>query len=223
MSRDPLFDIRDLTWIPPDGETPLFEGVDFAVPPGATIGLAGPSGSGKSTLLRCLVGLQPRESGEIRWRGEPVTGDDFRRFRRDVVYVHQEPVGVAPTLGENLAFARRMAETGDGSGLGEEQQRGWLARLGVGDIPWDRDFTGLSVGERQRVALVRCLTLQPTALLLDEPTASLDRTSMSDVERILDEYRAEAPDQRAVVWVSHDVEQLERVADRIVDVDALKR
>jgi len=221
MSDEVLLKVRNLTWRPPDAEAPLFEGVDLEVPFGAVIGLAGPSGSGKSTLLRCLVGLEPRDAGEIRWRGEPVSGDDFRRFRRDVVYVHQEPVEIAPTVGENLAFARRMAGEGERAGLDEARQRELLERLGVGRLDWSREFGALSVGERQRVALVRSLSMQPTALLLDEPTASLDRDAVGQVEALLADFRAEAPDERTLVWIGHDVDQLERVADRIVELERL--
>lgn len=218
MPAPPLCAVRDLRWTPPDADTPLFDGLDLEVRRGESLGLEGRSGAGKSTLLKCLVGLQPRDGGEVYWRGEPVEGERFREMRRDVVYVHQEPVGLAETVGDNLAFAREMA-TGDG--LSEERQRELLERLEVGDLDADRTFESLSVGERQRVALVRCLTLQPTALLLDEPTASLDTESLGGVERLLADYRAEAPDQRTLVWVSHAAGQLERVADRLVTIGDL--
>lgn len=218
MTAHPLCAVRNLTWVPPDADAPLFDGVDLQVRRGESLGLEGRSGAGKSTLLKCLVGLEPRDGGEVYWRGEPVEGNKFREMRRDVVYVHQEPVGLAPTVGGNLAFAREMAT---GEGLSGERQRELLERLEVGDIDADRVFEKLSVGERQRVALVRCLTLQPTALLLDEPTASLDAESLEGVEQLLADYRARAPDERTLVWVSHAAGQLERVADRVVTIDDL--
>ena len=225
MTTDALFGIDNLTWEPPGGGPRLFDGVDFDVEPGTCLGLEGPSGSGKSTLLRCLVGLEPRVSGEIKWRGETVAGEEIRKFRRRVVYVHQEPVNVAETIEENLAFAREMANAIEipelGQPLDRDAQRERMAGVGLGDIDWERNFDELSVGERQRVAFVRCLTLQPAALLLDEPTASLDAESRDHIEALMEDYLAEAPDQRALVWVSHDASQIERVATDIVDIRSL--
>ena len=217
-----LFATKNLTWRPPDADAPLLEAVDFEVAAGECVTLEGPSGSGKSTLLRCLIGLQEREAGRIEWRGEPVEGPAMRAFRRRVVYVHQEPVNIAGTVADNLAAARRLGATVDREDLlDEEGQRELLAELELSELSWQRDFDALSVGERQRVALVRCLTLQPDALLLDEPTASLDRPNARRIETHLIDYLEARPDERALVWVSHAPDLRERVATRVVDVREL--
>ena len=217
-----LFAVQNLTWSPPDTDEPLLEAVDFGVEAGECVALEGPSGMGKSTLLRCLVGLQERETGRILWRGQPVEGAGMRAFRRRVVYVHQEPVDIAGSVADNLGAARSIAATVEGSEAGdlldESRQRELLADLDLADLSWEREFDELSVGEKQRVVLVRSLTLQPDALLLDEPTASLDRTNARRIEEHLTDYLDRRPDQRALVWVSHSPEQRDRIATRAVDV-----
>ncbi len=221
MSTPPLLAIRNLTWRPEAPETErIFDQFDFEVRAGECIVLEGPSGCGKSTLLRSLVGLQERATGEIRWQGDLVTGDAFRQLRRRVLYLPQEPVDVAGTVEANLAFARRMAEELDPDiePLTRDQQWEQLERFGLDSLDGERDFERLSVGERQRVALVRTMTLRPEVLLLDEPTAALDKERTRDVESHVLDYIREVDGDRAFVWVTHARGQADRVASRRVSL-----
>lgn len=222
MKSPPLAAIRGLTW-PPDATTTLFDDVDFAVAAGERVALRGASGVGKSTLLRCLVGLEPRRSGVIEWRGEVVEPGDMPGFRRRVHYVHQQPVAVASSVEENLAFARDLASTADGvDPLSVDEQKELLVRLDVGSrVEGSRTFDELSVGEQQRVSLVRSLTGRPAVLLLDEPTAALDRSSANAVRELVADYVADKPEERACVWASHEHGFVEDIATRTVDVGAL--
>lgn len=228
----PILELHNLTWSPPDGDTdrqapPLFENASLQIAAGELVSLQGPSGSGKSTLLRCLVGLEPRHSGVIRWRGEEVGAHNIRAFRQRVHYVQQEPVAVEETVAGNLEFARRMAEElrrdADPKPLDQDAQQKLLDDLGLGAIDWERDFDRLSVGERQRVALVRSLTPQPDVLLLDEPTASLDDTRARQVEDLLTEYKRARPERRALVWVTHSPAQRQRLGGREIDIRRVNR
>lgn len=206
-----LLHIEDLSWAPPDRpDEPLFQAVSLEVYAGDRLALTGPSGSGKSTLLRCAVGLEARRQGRIWWRGEPVEAEGMRRFRTRAAYVPQQPVAIARTIADNLSFARQMAAELDADVLDEQAQHALLDTFGLGGLDWQRDFAGLSVGERQRVVLVRSLTLQPDLLLLDEPTASLDADSAHAIERHLTDYVDAEPD-RAFVWVSHQPDQIARL------------
>jgi ABC-type iron transport system FetAB ATPase subunit len=223
MSDPPLVAIRQLTCQFGDGETPpILEHVDFEVRAGERIVLEGPSGCGKSTLLRCLIGLEARRTGEILWRGEPVEGRAIRRLRRRVAHLPQEPVDIAGTVEDNLAFARQMAEEADELStepLDRDAQYRLLEHLGLQDLDDERAFDRLSVGERQRVALVRTMTLQSPVLLLDEPTAALDETSADRVEAHLLDY-VDARSDRALVWVTHETTRGERMATRTVSLGA---
>ncbi len=222
MSSPPLAAIRGLTW-PPDSTTTLFDDVDFVVEVGERVALRGASGVGKSTLLRCFVGLEPRRSGSIEWRGEVVEPGDMPEFRRRVRYVHQQPVAVASSVEQNLAFARDLASAADGvDPLTADEQKDTLVQLGLGSrVDGGRTFDELSVGEQQRVALVRSLTGRPAVLLLDEPTAALDRSSATAVRELVDDYVADKPEQRGCVWASHEHGFVDDIATRTVDVGEL--
>lgn len=222
MSSPPLAAIRGLTWAPERG-TALFEDVDFAIRAGERVALRGPSGVGKSTLLRCLVGLEPRRSGSIEWRGQTVEPGEMPAFRRRVHYVHQQPVAVTSTVDEDLEFARKMsAKSDDTEPLSADDQRELLAQLDLADrVDGARAFDDLSVGEKQRVALVRSLTLQPRVLLLDEPAAALDRPRAELVRELVETYVAEKPEERAFVWGSHDHGFAAEAATRTLDVETL--
>jgi len=222
MKSLPLAAIRGLTW-PPDSTTTLFDDVDFAVEAGERVALRGASGVGKSTLLRCFVGLEPRRSGSIEWRGEVVEPGEMPEFRRRVHYVHQQPVAVASSVEQNLEFARELASTADGvAPLTADEQQKLLAQLNLQSrVDGGRPFDELSVGEQQRVSLVRSLTGRPAVLLLDEPTAALDRSSANAVRELVDNYVADKPEERACVWASHEHGFVEDIATRTVDVGAL--
>jgi putative ABC transport system ATP-binding protein len=221
----PLITAKGLSWAPPDSDSPIFEDVELEVSAGERVALTGPSGSGKSTLLRCLVGLEPRQSGQVLWQGEQVEGETMRRFRSRVAYLHQRPSPVAETVGENLTFAREMAaglvevqSAGSESAMSEDDQRQMCDRLGLERMDFSRRFDDLSVGEQQRVCLVRTLTARPDLLLLDEPTSALDPERVGQIEDILCEYVDDAPEQRAFLWVSHQPDQIERLRTRTIDL-----
>lgn len=216
----PLVEISDLAWIPPGAEQPLWDGVSFALERGELVILEGQSGSGKSTLLRCIVALEELADGAVRWRGEVVDEQNIRLFRNRVLYVHQSPVPIADRVGENLSFPRRVQREFDDYAdlaMSEEEQRQLLDRFGLENIDLTRRFDELSVGEQQRVALVRCFTIQPEVLLLDEPTASLDDENAGFVEDYVTTFLQQDPD-RAVIWISHDRQQRERLGGRVLDM-----
>ncbi len=220
----PLLGVRDLSWTPDGEERPLWEGVRFGVESGEALIVSGQSGSGKSTLLRCVVHLEEPSSGQVFWRGRPVESEDIRRFRHHVVYVHQTPVAIATTVEEEMGFAREMSrELADdmSAALDEEEQHRVLNRFGLGGLDWTRRVDELSVGERQRVALVRCLSVGPEVLLLDEPTASLDDANTRRVEDYVVDYVRER-EGRAAVWITHSTEQRERLGGRILDIDEFR-
>lgn len=164
--------------------------------------LAGRSGSGKTSILSVAAGLVRPTSGDVTWSGESLSGlrDDTitERRRAHVGYLDQGGVLVAGlTALENVLLPavprRRVRER-------EERARELLDRLGVGSRGAHRPEQ-LSVGERQRVALARALLLEPPVLMIDEPTASLDRATADDVIALLTRLTA---DGLAVLVASHD-------------------
>jgi ABC-type iron transport system FetAB ATPase subunit len=168
--------------------------LDLDLPAGRCVGIAGPSGSGKTLLLRMLADLDPHD-GEVTLDGRPQRTVAPCAWRRQVALLAAESQWWASTVGAHF--------TGGGIPLRDA--------LGFDDDPADWPIARLSTGERGRLALARVLALEPRVLLLDEPTANLDARNAARVERVVRDWLV-APG-RGALWVSHDAEQLARVAD----------
>lgn len=175
--------------------------LDLAIAPGECVCLTGPSGSGKSLLLRAVADLDPHEGAA--YLGEtPATRMPPPQWRRQVAYLPAESAWWSERVGDHFPRAVDSAR---------------LARLGFQPSVMDWQVTRLSTGERQRLALLRVLANEPRALLLDEPTASLDADNIREVEALLAEYRETR--NVPVLWVSHDPEQIQRVATRVCRIN----
>jgi putative ABC transport system ATP-binding protein len=173
---------------------------------GRITAVAGPSGAGKTTMLRLVNRLSLPDSGVVRYCGCDVADLDPLALRRRVGIVFQRPTAFPGTVRANLAEAAPEAAATYAAAL--EQ-----AALDPGLL--DRDTAELSAGELQRVCLARTLVTRPEALLLDEPTSSLDEDSAMAFEKAA---RALADGGTTIVWVTHDRAQLERVADAVFEI-----
>jgi molybdate transport system ATP-binding protein len=176
--------------------------------------VVGESGAGKTTLLRCLAGLA-RAEGEVAVNGAvwQAGGAFMPTHRRGVGYVFQEP-SLLPHLSVrgNLDYAARRAKRRLGPRAGEVTDM-----LGVGPL-LDRSVEALSGGERQRVAIARALLSRPALLLMDEPLSSLDAASKAEVLPYLETLHREL--RLPVIYVSHDVFEVARLADRVLRMEA---
>ena len=198
-----------------DDGTLILDDVSFILAAGERLALAGASGSGKTTLLRTLALLDPPESGAILFKNEPVVADNVPGYRGRVVYLHQKAVFSDGTVEDDLS---RILALGT-----HRQQRfdrprlaAWLERI-LGDAALLTQTTRkISGGEAQVVALLRALQIEPSVLLLDEPTAALDPERARRVEELVVDWVNEKVTERAIVWVSHNQEQRGRVVTRSV-------
>ncbi|MFC6672463.1 ABC transporter ATP-binding protein [Marinobacterium aestuariivivens] len=190
----------------------LWRDLDLSIAEGERLALSGPSGSGKTTLLRALAGLIPITEGEIRLAGRELSDWSMPHYRSRVVYLPQRPVfgegNVKTVLAEPFGYRVHGRRT-----LPGEPLHAYLQVLGRDDAFLERPVSSLSGGEEQLVALLRLLLLQPSLLLFDEPTASLDLDTRRRVEALLHGWHEEDP-RRAWVWVGHDADQCNRMADR---------
>jgi len=166
---------------------------------GECLGLVGASGAGKSLLLRAIADLDPHGG----------------RLLLDEMACDQVP---APVWRRQVALL--PAESGWWHDRVDEHFQDFasldpdaLARLGFTTDVGGWQVSRLSTGEKQRLAVLRMLENKPRVLLLDEPTASLDAANVTAVEKMLLDYGREKP--AAMLWVSHDPDQLARVADDI--------
>jgi len=167
--------------------------------------------------LRALAALDPLDTGQIRWNGQRVRGTIIPRFRRSVVCLHQRATLLEGTVEDNLREPYSLRVHGD-SQFDRQRIEVWLARLGRDTSFLSKLHRDLSGGEAQLVALLRAIQLDPQVLLLDEPTAALDREGRGAVEHLVELWFADQPDERATVWVSHDGRQADRVAGSILRV-----
>jgi putative ABC transport system ATP-binding protein len=191
----------------------LLQPTDFALHAGERAVLTGPSGSGKSVFLRALALLDPLEGGAVRWHGEHVTRARIVRYRRHIAYLRQRPALLDGSVEDNLRYPYTLAVYRDAQ-FDAQRARALFAAAGRVDDFLARPASELSGGEAQIVALVRVLQLDPQALLLDEPTASLDPESARAVEALVAGWFEQAGTARATVWVSHDPAQAQRVGTR---------
>ncbi len=189
-----------------DGATVL-DRVSFEVAEGAITVLTGPSGAGKTTLLRLCNRLEVPTGGVVSFRGEDVAGMDPLRLRRRVGMVFQRPTLFPGTLRANFEVARPAG----GNRFAEA-----LARVGLPPEWLDRAGDDLSGGEAQRACLARTLLTDPEVLLMDEPTSSLDFAATRVLEGLGRDLAAAG---MTVIWVSHDLEQVSRIADRCVVIE----
>ena len=204
--------VRDVT-VNRGGQAVL-DGVTFSASRGELIALMGVSGSGKTTMLRAVAGLDPIAAGTIEVGGVVLTPGSVPRGKRGRVH----SVGIVFQFHhlfthlsalENISLApvhvlrRSRAET-------ERRARDLLEMLGVGARA-DAKPHELSGGEAQRVAIARALAVDPPVLLMDEPTASLDRARREELARTLIQLAREG---RTVVVATHDIDFARACADR---------
>ncbi len=180
----------------------IVDDYDLMLEPGRMHCLAGRSGSGKTSILRVAAGLVRPTAGDVVWAGERLGDlrDDVitQRRRRFVGYLDQSGVLISGlTALENVLLP---AVPDRGARGATDRARALLDRLEIGSRASHRPEQ-LSVGERQRVALARALLLEPAVLMVDEPTASLDRVTADGVVDLLTELRDEGI---AILVAAHD-------------------
>jgi ABC-type cobalamin/Fe3+-siderophores transport system ATPase subunit len=212
------FETRGLVARYPGAARPALDGVDMTVPAGRLTAVLGPNGSGKSTLMRALLGLIRPVAGQALVGGRPSGSWSRRELAREVGAVAQsEPMPFPLSVRELVAMGRypHQGVLGGERPSDREAIEQALVRCDVDHLS-HRAVDTLSGGELQRVRLARALAQQPRALLLDEPTASLDvRHEMS----ILELLRASADAGMTVLLVTHHLDVAARFADRLLLLD----
>mgnify|MGYP001820372867 FL=1 len=190
------------------GANEVLADVHLEVPGSGITAVLGPSGSGKSTLTRLTNRLLDPTSGTVALRGTDVRSLDVLELRRTVGMVFQRPTLFDGTVRDNLAATgvQDLAE-----------HEAMLDTVGLEAAFLDRAGDTLSGGEAQRVCLARALLMRPSVLVADEPTASLDHESVRMLERLA---RDLADGGVPILWVTHDLAQVERIADHRVTLEA---
>ncbi len=195
------------------GDRILFENFNLVINHNEIVGLTGSSGCGKSTILRIVVDLLTPKSGNIIVLGKPIEDWDPRDLRRNVILVPQESQMFPGTVRDNLVWGlSKHGELIDDGPLYEI-----LREVRLDSLKLDDDSFNLSGGEKQRIAIARALVMNPKALLLDEPTASLDEEAALAVENVLNDVIRKR--KIGILIVTHNKEQAHRFTSRIIEIN----
>ena len=196
----------------------VMQGAAFDVAPGECVALTGTSGAGKSTLMRMIYGNYLAASGRILVGGIDVARAEPREIltlrRKTLGYVSQF-LRVVPRVPTGEVVAEPLLALGCNRDAALARARELLRRLRIPEPLWSLSPTTFSGGEQQRVNIARGFAHDYPAMLLDEPTASLDAANRETVLELIGEAKAR---DAAIIGIFHDIEARDRVADREIDV-----
>ena len=198
----------------------VMTGVSFVVAPGECVALTGASGAGKSTLMRMIYGNYLTQSGSIRIGDVDLVQAEPREviaLRREVLGYVSQFLRVVPRVPTLDVVADPLRSLGVSAEEAQARARGLLAQLNIPERLWSLSPTTFSGGEQQRVNIARGFAHSYPAMLLDEPTASLDATNRDVVLTLIEEAKARGT---AIIGIFHDEAARARVCDREIDVSA---
>lgn len=208
----PVLDVRAVRFAYPDGHRAL-DGVDLHVHPGERVALLGPNGAGKTTLVLHLNGILTPQSGSVTIDGLPVERAHLAEIRRRVGLVFQDPDDqlFMPTVRADVAFGpTNLGLRGEALAARVESA---LRHVGMLDF-LDRPPHHLSFGQRRRVAVATVLAMEPSVLVLDEPSSNLDPASRRELAEILQSLPV------TVLMVTHDLPYAAQLCERAVILSA---
>ncbi|PZO79373.1 MAG: ABC transporter [Mesorhizobium amorphae] len=205
--REALLEVRGLTKL--FGSLRACDGVDLTIEKGEIHALLGENGAGKSTLVKMLFGSLEPNAGTIRWKGQPVRIESpaaARRLGIGMVFQHFS-LFEALTAAENIALSLdKSTPLATVANRARELSRAYGLPLDPGALVGD-----LSVGERQRIEIIRCLLQEPDLVILDEPTSVLTPQEADKLFETLERLRGEG---KSILYISHRLEEVKRICDR---------
>jgi NitT/TauT family transport system ATP-binding protein len=194
-----------------DDRVHALDDVNIEVADGEFVCIVGPSGCGKSTLLWSISGLMPLTQGRILLGGE-----EIRKPRDEIGLVFQD-ANLLPwrTLMENIKFPLEIKRLPIAQY--EERIEAWLREVGLTGFQ-DRYPGELSGGMQQRASIVRCLTFDPSVVLMDEPFAALDALTREDMNQLIQQLWMETG--KTIIFVTHNIDEAVFLADRVILLSA---
>ena len=211
-----VFSVKDLhLWY---GAQEALKGVSIDIPEKSITAFIGPSGCGKSTFLKTLNRMNDlvdgvRITGEVKYKDEDIfaPGVDVNALRREVGMVFQKPNPFPMSIYDNVAYGPRTHGVRNKARLDEIVEQS-LRGAAIWDEVKDRlkkNALGLSGGQQQRLCIARALAVEPTVLLMDEPTSARDPISTSKIE----ELAMSLKEKYTIVIVTHNMQQAVRISD----------
>lgn len=188
----------------------ILKNITHSFPTGKITTLVGPSGAGKTTLFRLCNGLISRDSGEIFINGKSIDDYDPLVLRQTVGIALQSATMISGSIFDNLALPLTLK----GEQLSEEDANKLLELVGLEKSLLYRNSKDLSGGQLQKVSIARTLVNEPSILLLDEITSSLDRVSQQDIEKLIK--RINENYGTTIIWITHNLKQAYTIGDYTV-------
>lgn len=217
-----VLETQDLTYTYAAGspfEMHALRGVSFSTRPGELLGIIGHTGSGKSTLVQHLNGLLRPTAGRVLLDGRDIWEEPKKiravRFRVGMVFQYPEHQLFEETVYEDIAFGPHNMELPEDEI--DRRVRAAIADVGLGEEYLTQSPFALSGGEKRRVAIAGVMAMRPQILILDEPAAGLDPRGRRQVLSMIRRYRDR--EDTAVLLVSHSMEDIAAVADRVLVMD----
>ena len=193
--------------------------VSISLRSGSTLAVVGESGSGKSTLARCLLQLQPLDSGEVLFAGQDLSkmnGNELRLARKDLQMVFQDPfASLNPRMPVGAIVGEGLLIHGIGDKASQQQKViAILKRVGLSEADMQKYPHEFSGGQSQRIGIARALVLQPKVVVCDEPVSALDVSIQAQILLLLKELQQEMA--LSYVFISHDLRVVRHIANDIV-------
>ncbi|MFD7883380.1 ABC transporter ATP-binding protein [Streptomyces bauhiniae] len=201
------------------GAVKAVDGVDFSLGRGETLGIVGESGCGKSTVAKLLCHLERPTAGEIRFRGEDITGASGRRLkevRRNIQMVFQDPytsLNPRMTVGDIVGEPYEIHPEAAPKGERRRRVQELLEVVGLNPEFLNRYPHQFSGGQRQRIGIARALALRPEVIVADEPVSALDVSVQAQVINLLERLQAEFG--LSYVFIAHDLSIVRHISDRV--------
>lgn len=191
------------------GEKEILKDISFKIQKGDFITIKGPSGSGKSTLLKLLAAIMNPSTGEIIYKGKPLSEYEITDYRKEVSYTFQNAALFGTTVADNLMFPYEIRN----EPFDRDRAIALLDKVMLSEQYLDQKITELSGGEKQRVALIRNVLFTPEVLLLDEVTSALDAENRKVISDAI--LRLNRENNITVLWVTHNTDEINDAAKTI--------
>ncbi len=190
--------------------------VSLSIEPGETLGLVGESGSGKTTVGRCIVGLLDPTSGDIRFRGTPISGrkDTRRALTGKIQFVFQEPAeSLDPRMKIGVSISEPLIPFKLNRAMRERRTLEAIKLVRLDPALLEAYPSELSAGQQQRVGVARAMVTEPELVVLDEPTSALDPTARAEIIDLLQRIQSER--NTAYLFISHDLSTVRFISHRV--------